>query len=366
MSKVTIEQIKEELDVQFVLDRESVAYKETRGVNGVQLNVRECPECGDDRWRTYFGVDTGFGNCFVCSKSFNVLTFVKALFRHEEWRDVFRTCEELLSEQGWRPAREAHVAVTQGAVKLPVSLPLPLEDGSNLSYLEGRGFGADICRYFKLAWCQAGWWMFTDPDTGQTATQDFSDRVLIPVYDLDGELKVFQGRDLTGNSKMKYLFPKTLPGTGRYLLNAQNVIATDHVVMGEGAFDIAAIKLALDRESDLRHVVPVGSFGKHLSYGSANGDDQLGRFNQLRKRGVKTVTIMWDGGESELVAALNAARILTGVGLVVRIALLPDGKDPNEIPASLAIEAFRKAQIWSPKVDITWRLRNPYAKQRVA
>lgn len=252
------------------------------------------------------------------------------------------------------------VAVDPGAIQLPASDPLPLEDGSNLQYLEQRGFDGEIARYFDLRWCQFGWWRYRDAD-GAQQTQNFGNRVLIPVYDLDGILKTFQGRDLTGTSSMKYLFPKELPGTGRYLLNAQNAVATTHVVMGEGAFDVAAIKVAYDQDQDLRDIVPIGSFGKHLSYGSQTGDDQLGRFLALKARGVKTVTIMWDGEEKALLAALSAAKLLTGAGFVARIALLPYDKDPNEVPGEVVRRAHYAATVWTPTVDVRWRLRNPYA-----
>jgi len=359
--KLDVEEFEAELDMEFFLSRESIPFRVTRGSSGVQLNIKVCPACGDSRWRTYFGTETGRGNCFVCNKAFNKLTFVHEHLGGVVWRDTFDFARELLTEQGWRPKREALVAVDYDTVVLPISDALPLEDGSNLEYLEQRGFGPDIVRYFALRYCQSGWWRFRDAD-GDWQMQNFGNRVIIPVFDLDGKLKTFQGRDITGTSKMKYLFPKELPGTGRYLLNGQNVMATNHVVMGEGALDVAAIKMAMDEEVDLRHIVPVGSFGKHLSYGSMVGDDQLGRFNILKSRGLKTVTIMWDGERSALLAALDAGKILTGIGLKARIALLPQGKDPNEVPSEVVREAFYKADVWAPSLDIRLRLRNPYAK----
>lgn len=348
--------------MEFFLDRESIAYKETRGVNGAQLNIRTCPNptCQDDRYRVYFGVDTGRGNCFVCGEGFTKVKFINMHFGYDSWKQTFREMETILKEQGWRPVRKAIVATSEANVVLPMSDPLPLPDGSNLTYLEQRGFGADIAKYFGLRWCKFGWWKFKEPD-GSISTQNFQDRVIIPVYDLDGDLKTFQGRDLVGTSDRKYLFPKELPGTGRYLLNGQNVVATNHVVMGEGAFDVAAIKMAMDEISDLRNIVPIGSFGKHLSYGDSNGDDQLGRFVILKSRELKIVTIMWDGEEKALLAALSAAKLLTGIGLIARIALLPYGKDPNEVTPDVVRNAFHKATVWSASVDIKWRLRNPYA-----
>lgn len=373
MSRLTREEIQEELDIEFFLERESAAYRETRGVNGVQLNIRTCPHCQDNRWRVYFGTETGLGNCFVCGVSFNKLSFIHDYLGHEDkWAQTYRECEQVLQEQGWRPKRKAVVAVDHGEVVLPISEELPLPDGSNLEYLERRGFDADIAKYFGFRLCEFGWWRFKDAE-GKSKMQDFSDRLIIPVYDLDGKLVTFQGRDLRPPvspellemgvpERQRYLFPKELPGTGRYLYNGHNVVATDHVVMGEGAFDVAAIKVALDQDPTLRHIVPVGSFGKHLSYGSPDANDQLGRFNILKQRGIKTVTIMWDGEEKVISAALAAAKLLTGIGLTARIALLPYEKDPNEVPPHIVRQAFFAAHQWTPSLDIKWRLRNPYSK----
>jgi DNA primase len=101
-------------------------------------------------------------------------------------------------------------------------------------------------------------------------SKHYNRRVLIPIYDLDGKLVSFQGRDITGTAEKKYLFP---PGyaraTGEHLYNGHNVIGRpSDVVVGEGAFDVIAIKVAFDADPTLRDVVPVGTFGKHLSHGA--------------------------------------------------------------------------------------------------
>jgi DNA primase len=361
MSRLSFEEIEEELDLEFFLDRESIPFKMGRGVSGMQFNIKTCPSCGDSRWRTYMGEETGRGNCFVCGEGFNKLKFVHAHLGNDKWGPTMSVVNELLHEQGWRPKRKAMAATFDDEVELPASTPLPTEDGQNLVYLEQRGFNGEISRYFGLRYCQFGWWKFKNDDNTQ-GTQDFSNRVIIPVYDLDGKLKTFQGRSLLKEHPTKYLFPKALPGTGRYLLNGHNVMATDSACMGEGAFDVAAIKVAFDEDHDLRSVVPVGSFGKHLSYGSQEGDDQLGRFNRLKQRGLKFLTIMWDGEEKALIAALNAAKLLTGIGLTVRIALLPHEKDPNEVTPDVVRKAYYEATTWTPAIDVKWRLRNPYRR----
>lgn len=358
---IDAEELKEELDLEFFFDRESLAHKIGRGVSGMQINAKECPACGDSRWRVYLNLETGAGNCFVCNERFSKLSFLRHTWglKENEWAVVFRQARELLVEQGWRPKRTVTAAVEQGAIVLPQSTPLPI-DGQNLTYLEQRGITAELAAYFHLRYCQFGYWKFIDEDTGKPKLQSFENRLIIPVFDLDGTLVTFQGRDLGGTSDRKYLFPKAIAGTGRFLLNGQNVMLTKEVCMGEGAFDVMAMKLAFDADPTMRHIVPVGSFGKHLSYGSTDGNDQFGRFIKLKAAGIRQVTTMWDGEPKALIAALNAAKLLHGLGLIVRIALLPADKDPNEVPGYVVRDAYKAAQLWSPALDVKWRLRNPY------
>ena len=355
----TFQDVDNELDMSFMLDRESIPYRTTRGHSGLQLNVRTCPAegCGDNRYRVYLNAETGRGNCFYCNTTFSKAGFVKH-YIGGTWGDTMRYCEEVLREQGWRPKKRIEAAVEQGEVILPVSEPLPFPEG-NMAYLESRGIDGDTARYFHLRFSEFGFWRYRDLDATYKV-QNFDNRIIIPVHDLDGVLVTYQGRDVSGKSERKYLFPKMLPGTGRYLLNGHNFAATDEAVMGEGFFDVAAIKLAFDDDNSLRHILPIGSFGKHLSYGDPDGDDQLGRFIQLKQRGLKKLTIMWDGEKAALTAALDAAKLLTRIGLVVRIALLPPGRDPNEVEGSVVRDAYYKAVTWSPMIDAKLRLRNPY------
>jgi DNA primase len=351
-----------ELDLEFFFERESLAHTMSRGVSGMQINAKHCPhpECGDSRSRVYLNADTGKGNCFVCGNTFSKASFIHYTLGHgdNEWGKTAQALKEILSEQGWRPKRTITAAVEM-TVKLPYSHPLPTPEGENLLYLEQRGFENDLVGYFHLRWCEYGWWDAIN-DKGEKFPQRFNNRIIIPVFDLDGSLVTFQGRDLTGVAERKYLFPLGLPGTGRYLLNGQNVQMTEDVAMGEGVFDVMAMKKAFDEVPELRNVVPVGSFGKHLSYGSTDGNDQLGRFIKLKAGGVKRVTIMWDGEEKAVVAALNAAKLLTGIGIMARIAVLPFEKDPNEVLPEVVRKAYYEATVWTPAVDIRWRLKNPF------
>lgn len=353
----SFEEIRDQLDMETWFDHEGLAYKLTRGSSGPQINVKECPACGDRRWRVYLNADTGLGNCFVCNKHFNKITFTQEATGFA-WRELKSHLVEVMKNQGWKPKRVA-AAVDDTAVKLPLSFALPTSEGQNLIYLEERGVDGELAQYFHLRFCEDAWWNFKKDD-GSSAGQNFGNRILIPIYDLDGTLKTFQGRDVTGSSERKYLFPATLPGTGKFLYNGQNAVRARRIAVGEGVFDVIALKKALDEEIELRDVVPVGTFGKHLSFGALDGDDQLGRFLQLKTFGLEEVTMLWDGEKSALQSALSAAELLHRNGFQVRMGLLPEGADPNEVPAQVVREAFWKAQLYTPRLAIQWRLRSPY------
>lgn len=325
------------------------------------MQMKECPRCGDRRWRVYLNAETGLGNCFVCSAGFNKATFIHD-YLGNSWKDTFAHIKDAVKDQGWRPRKRHTAAVEFGEIKLPTSFALPTVEGRNLIYLEQRGITGEIARYFHLRYCETGWWNWEED--GRRRGQLYEQRVIIPVFDLDGKLVTFQGRDVTGEAERKYLFPTGLPGTGRFLFNGQNAGLARRAVLAEGAFDVFALKIALDEDVELRDVVPLGSFGKHLSYGSLDGNDQLGRFMELRQRGLREVTIMWDGEWRAVIAALDAAELLARIGLKVRIALLPSEKDPNEVSADVVRAAFKSAHSYSKALAIRWRLQNPYSKQK--
>jgi len=341
----TLKEILDTIDVESYLDREAIDYRHTRGSSGEQLNVRECPVCGGNAWKVFINADTGLGNCFhgSCGEKFNKYKFIRAHIGSPTNAKTFEHIKQVAREQGWRAPRKHSSAVnlTPGALKLPESMQFPIK-GQNLSYLANRGVSVGVAQYFNLRYSHTGrFWYKAD---GKNRAQSYERRILIPIFDLDGKLVSFQGRDITGAAEKKYLFPPEYSSTGRYLYNGHNALGAKRVVVGEGAFDVIATKIALDEDMTLRDVVPVGTFGKHLSYGDPNGGDQLGAFIRLRDAGLEEVTFMWDGEAQAAKDAIAAALRLRQIGLKTRLALLPAGKDPNEVPTIEVRKAY-----WSAK-----------------
>ena len=339
----------ENLDMEDFLSVEGVDYKVTPGSSGVQLNIKECPRCGGNSWKVYLNMDTGLGNCFhgacVGEPGFNKFSFIRHLLDLSS-KATAQHIKHYAVQAGWRPKRKITVATQNDqGINLPAHVTLPHEANGNLMmprYLINRDITPELAGYFGLLYCRDGYFEYPDPVTGEAKKQDYSRRVLIPVYDLEGSLKTFQGRDTTGESDRKYLFPPGLSGTGRYLYNAHNCIGRKTLVIGEGAFDVIAIKNAMDKDMNCRDVGQVGTFGKSLS-DLSDGDSQMSALLTMKAAGLEHVVFMWDGEQKALMDAVDAGTKVAGSGLKVSIAVLPKDRDPAECTPDEVLEAFYKA-----------------------
>lgn len=338
-----ITEILEKIDMEYWLNRETVEYKVARGSRGVQLNIRECPVCGNSKWKVYMNQESGLGNCFHgdCEAKFSKWTFIKASLGGLANREVIEHLRVVAEEQGFTIKRTEYKPAEKGALRLPKSEQLPI-GGRNLKYLQQRGISKETTRDFGLRICQKGWFEYIDHE-GQKKLQNFSGRIIIPIYNLEGKLVSYQGRDITGTSDKKYLFPNGFASTGAIIFNGNNALGYKDICMGEGVFDVMAIHQAFQEDSVLCNVAAVGSFGKHLSYGDENS--QLAQILKMKEAGLKRVTIMWDGEKVALNDAVESALLLHGCGLVARVARLPKDKDPNEVEPQVVRDAFHNARV---------------------
>lgn len=348
------------MDVEDFLSFEGLDYRVTRGRSGTQLNLRECPRCHGRDWKVYLNAETGLGTCFhgscVGEPGFNKFSFVYHL-NDKSYRDTINVLKRYGQSVGWRPKvrKEKPQDEPECDLVLPESFALPI-NGKTLKYLTDRGFGPSVAEYFEWRFCKSGFYSYTHG--GERKKQDYSNRVIIPVRNIEGTLVTFQGRSIESNPLRKYIFPPGLPGAGRFIYNANNAVGKTRAIMGEGVFDVAAIKIALD-QAGYSDIAAIGSFGKSLSMASSGDDrDQLSELKALHSAGLREITMMWDGEPSTIAAAVDTALELTRYGFDTRVAVLPDGKDPNEVSATSVIAAFDKAIIMNRVNAI--RLKSKY------
>lgn len=335
------------------LEDKGLRYRKTTGSSGEQLNVETCPACGGSKWKVYLNAETGLGNCFHgdCEVRFNKFSFIRHLHGDSK-KAAFKDIDDYCKGLGWKPAiKPIEVLLKKAPTEVVLPKNEPIVEGSPAhEYLFRRGFDDQIIKHFEWTYCEKGSW------ATETSFRDFSKRVIIPIYDVMGRLVTFQGRSIIGEEP-KYLFPSGLPSTAAYIYNANQQYQVEHIALGEGVMDAAAMKMAFDLDPALRRVGCCATFGKHLSHGDVEGNDQLGVLILLKKYGLKRVTFMWDGEEQAMSDAIDAALIVKGVGLEAYVAELPWGCDPNETKPEIVRQALRSATSISKGTATALRMR---------
>lgn len=366
-SKVNYFDKLKELDFELFLQNEGIKYRRTVGKSGRELNIKECPICGNSHYKVYFNPKSGVGVCFAGShpqdEQLNKFVFLRA-YSGLKGPDLRKYIDRLMLEQGWRPQEpekplERDLGLTND-ITLPFHYKLPTESGELPQYLIDRNINAELCDYFDIRLCVDGKHAYVDPETDRVYSQDFSKRILIPVYDLDKKMRTFQGRDITGNSEKKYLFPSRLPASGRFLYNGYNAIGKPTVVVVEGVFDCWSVKRALMSELSLRdYVEPICTFGMHLSGSiSFTQEDQLGTFLKLKHRGLKNIILMWDTEQQAIANTIKAAEKLTSIGLNVKIAFFDrDGQDAGDSSNAEIIKSYFKSKAFNKMLALKMRSR---------
>jgi DNA primase len=361
----------EQVSTEELLDHLGVDYRRTSGSRGRQFQIRECPACGKSDWKVYLGEDSGYGNCFhgSCEEKYNRWTFASKQMGDPEPKEVGAMFEEIAKNSGWKPkAKPQRVVVPafQGSLKLPMNIPLPLANGSVGVYLEGRGVTPQLARDFDLR-NGLGRYDYVDED-GVAKSISFADRILFPIYDTNGQLVTFQGRDTTDTSDRKYLFPARLPSTARFIYNAHRAKAEgwSHGVLGEGTMDVIALQKAIDENRFWRGMGAIGSFGKSLTLDIDPGNPtQLQALLELKASGMQVLTVVWDGEWVALKSAVKAAGILVKHGFQVRIGVMPKDKDPADVPGDTIRFVVENAIPYSRRLEAKLRLRDPYRLKHV-
>ncbi len=332
-------------------------YKLKPGHSGLQINIKTCPRCKGDKWKVFLNAETGLGNCFhgdcAGQPGFNLYTFARELLgSSSKAHEALELCES--SGFYWKKSGTP-IKQNSAGVILPESYALPdkkRHENELPDYLIRRNFTPSTAAHFEWRVCDRGDFLYTDAK-GVQAKQRYDQRVILPVRDIFGVLTTFQGRDMTGHSDRKYLFPPGLPGSGRILYNAHRAIGSQGVIVCEGVFDVAATYQhlqAVKNDPFFRKYSVIGSFGKTLSMDGPNC--QLMALLHLKQRGLSEIVMLWDGEPAAISSAMHTAtRLHSILGISVKVAKLL-GKDPNELPTGDVLRSIRMAQVIQGKTTL--------------
>lgn len=307
----------------------------------------------------------GVYKCFACGEAGNVVNFI---MKHEQmtypealkWLARKYGIEvkerELTSEEKQlENERESMFLVNEWAADYFHETLKNHADGKaiGLRYFRDRGFRDDIIEKFRLGFClserqsfssaalQAGYRKEYLVKTGLCFERDngeifdrFNGRVIFPWMSVSGKVTAFGGRLLDSRTKgvtQKYV---NSPDSEIYhkerelygIFQAKKTIAKlDLVYMVEGYTDVVSM-----HQCGIENVV-------------ANSGTALSTYQiKLLRRFTSNIVLLYDGDEAGQHAALRGTDMLLSEGMNVKVLLLPDGKDPDEMAKKLSAEEFRK------------------------
>ena len=160
------------------------------------------------------------------------------------------------------------------------------------NFLISREITKETCRKYKARYC-------IDP------ASRFYDRLIIPIYK-DGKLYSYQGRDLTGESRAKYVSAHDIP-IHETLYGMDNWKSdTGRMIIVEGVLDV----WRLGDES-------VATFGTIIS---------KTQIQIIAEKKPKEVILAWDSD-----AYWKAMKAAANIAYGARVLRLPDGEDPDSI-----------------------------------
>lgn len=319
----------------------------------------------------------GYYYCFGCHAKGDAISFV----RETENVGFMEAVEILAREAGMpMPARDPRAQeksdrrsqlaeVMEQAVQF-FRLQLKTAAGAEArDYLEGRGLREDALERWEIGFAPDGWQNLWDHLRGKGVDEDlilgaglakpstreggkpydtFRNRIIFPIRDARGRAIAFGGRAMDPGDNAKYLnSPETeLFDKGRSLYNhgpARTAAGKGQpLIVAEGYMDV----IALAETGFEASVAPLGT---------AITENQL----QLLWRIAPEPIIALDGDKAGLSAAMrliDLALPLLEAGQSLRFAIMPEGKDPDDLlrtEGAGAVQAvLDRAQ---PMVDLLWR-----------
>lgn len=306
----------------------------------------------------------GIYKCFGCGRAGNTVNFV---MEHENlsYPDALRYLAnkyniEIVEEITQSPEAQAAasekesllIALKYAADYFAEQL-LDSDEGKvvGLSYFKERGYREETVKKFQLGYAHKDWDAFTNAaikagykkeyleKAGLIKTSEqgksfdmFRERVIFPIHNLSGRVIAFGARQLSKSDKgPKYLnspetevYHKSDVLYGMYYAK-QAIKKNDVCYLVEGYTDVITLN-----QAGVENVV--------ASSGTSLTEQQI----KLIGRFTDNITVLFDGDNAGLKAALRGIDLILAGGKNVRIVVFPEGEDPDSYCKKLGGTAFEE------------------------
>ncbi len=352
ITKETIDRIFDAVRIEDVVG-EFVQLKK-RGVNYLGL----CPFHNEKTPSFNVNPVRNIYKCFGCGKGGNAVNFIMEL-EHYTYPEALKflagkyqiEIEESVpdpKEIELRDERESLYILNSFASKTFAENLFETEEGKSigLTYFHERGFSDETIKKFELGYSMADWSAFSDhavkngyksefivktglgyprQKDGEVITGNeklidrFRGRVMFPIHNLSGRIIAFGGRILKKDDKAAkyvnspesdiYFKSKSLYGI---FFAKKAIVQKDNCYLVEGYTDVISL-----HQSGIENVV--------ASSGTSLTVEQI----RLIGRYTKNITVLYDGDAAGIKASIRGIDLILEEGLNVKVALFPDGDDPD-------------------------------------
>lgn len=296
--------------------------------------------------------------CFSCGATGNVFTFV-ADYEHIGFYDAVR----LLGNQVGYNLGQARVIKNKNAEAYEIydkackfyqnNLNTSLGKNAN-EYLEARHIDKDTIKKFKIG-LSISKTSVTDfllnkdvslktlidlGITNENGTDLFINRIMFPLYDLEGNVVAFSGRIYNTKDGSKYINTKetSIFKKGNILYNYHNakelLKKNDSIIVMEGFMDVI-------RASTVGIKNCIATMGTALTKQNAN----------LLKKMANTIILCFDGDKAGEEATISAINVLKEIDVTPKVVRLEEGLDPDEYILKYGKDKFQ-SKIDNPESSI--------------
>lgn len=355
ISQNTIQQILNRIDIVEIVG--SFVKLKKRGANYLGL----CPFHNEKSPSFTVSGSKEIYKCFGCGKSGNTINF---LMEHEKYSyvEALRWLAQKygveIEEREVSPEVKAQQQLADSLFIINnfardyfVQTMFDTEEGQNvgLSYFEERGFSEEIVRKFQLGYSLDKRDAFVKAALAKGYNQEYllktgliairneqpqdnyRGRVIFPIHNQSGKVLGFGARILVKsdrapkyiNSPENDIYVKSKVLYGTYFAR-HSIDRLDECLLVEGYTDVISL-----HQAGIENVV--------ASSGTSLTTDQL----RLIKKYTNNLTILYDGDNAGVKAALRGLDMAIEEGLNVKLALIPDNEDPDSYVRKIGAEAFR-------------------------
>ena len=296
--------------------------------------------------------------CFSCGATGNVFTFV-ANYEHIGFYDAVRALGrevgyDLGNTRVTKNKNEEAYKIYEYASKFYQN-NLNTSLGKNaLEYLDSRHIDKDTIKKFKIG-LSFSKTSLTDyligknigldklVDLGisnENGTDLFINRIMFPLYDLEGNVVAFSGRRYNTKEGSKYINTKetNIFKKGNILYNYHNakelLKKNDSVIVMEGFMDVI-------RASTVGITNCIATMGTALTKQNAN----------LLKKMANNIILCFDGDKAGEEATISAINIFKEIDVTPKVVRLPENLDPDEYILKYGKDKF-KSKIDNPDSSI--------------